>query len=140
MELNELLENIMNEELSDISIYTGEAKLFSDKLVGGHRIAETFAAFAREETGHAHALMEITGEIVEMKPRRIETGPSLRKCLGMHVKRETVSVELYTRLHGMISLPAHKLMIKGIIAQEIEHLRTAKDYLLELRERYGEES
>lgn len=139
MEQNELLEGLLNEEFSDISIYTGEARLFAEKLVGGHRIAETFSAFAREETEHAHALMNITGKIVGIAPRKIATGPSLRKCLDLHVRRETLGITIYNKLLPMLTAPEHKLVIKGIIAQEIEHLRTAKEYLLKLRAAYGEE-
>lgn len=138
MELNELLEELLNEEFSDISIYTGEAELFANKLVGGHRIAETFTAFAREETQHALALMKMAGKTGEVKVRRIEAGTSLRKCLEMHARREAVSVTIYTRLREMLSSPEHKLTVRGIIAQETEHLRAARDYLMKLRAAYGE--
>lgn len=35
MELRQLIGEILKEELSDISIYIGEARLFAHKLVGG---------------------------------------------------------------------------------------------------------
>lgn len=133
MELNELLDGIINEEFSDISIYTGEARLFADKLVGGSRIADIFSAFAREETEHAQALLKIAGRPGVIQPRRIEVGASLRKSLEMHVRREAVAVTLYNRLAGLLTEPDHKLIIRGIIAQEMEHLRAAKDYLLKIR-------
>lgn len=133
MELNEFLEDLLNEEFSDISIYTGEARLFAEKLVGGRRIAETFSAFAREEAEHAHALMKIACKTEKREPKRIETGPSLRKCLETHARREALSVTIYNKLLEMLAAPDHKLIIKGIIAQETEHLRAAKDYLIKLR-------
>ena len=133
IELNKLLEGLINEEFSDISIYTGEARLFAEKLVGGHRIAGTFSAFAREETEHAQALMKITGKAGGIQPRKIAVGPSLRQCLEMHMRREAVAVTLYKKLSAMLTAPDHKLIIKGIIAQETEHLRAAKDYLLKIQ-------
>ena len=133
MEQNELLEGLLNEEFSDISIYTGEARLFAAKLVGGHRIAETFSAFAREETEHAHALMKITGKTEGIEPRKIEVGPSLRKSLELHIRRETLGITIYKKLLGILTEPDHKLVVKGIIAQEMEHLRAANDYLRAIR-------
>lgn len=133
MELNELLEGLLNEEFSDISIYTGEARLFADKLVGGNRIAETFSAFAREEMDHAHALMRITGKADGIAARTIEVGSSLRKSLEMHVRRETTAITIYNKLLGMLTVSEHKLLVKGIITQETEHLRAAKDYLAKIQ-------
>ena len=133
MELNELLGGLINEEFSDISIYTGEARLFAEKLVGGRRIAETFSAFAREETEHARALMKITGKTGGIQARNIAVGPSLRQCLEMHIRREAVAVTLYKKLSAILTEPTHRLIIKGIIAQETEHLRAAKDYLLKIQ-------
>lgn len=139
MELNELLEDILNEEFSDISIYTGEARLFAEKIVGGHRIAETFSAFAREETEHAQALMKIAGKTDGTEAKHIAVGPSLRQCLAMHVHRETTCITIYKKLLGLLTAPDHKLVVKGIIAQEMEHLRAAKEHLINLRAAYGEE-
>ena len=133
IELNEVLDGLINEEFSDISIYTGEAVLFTDKLVGGNRIAETFSAFAREEMEHARALMKLASRTGGIRARNIAVGSSLRQCLAMHVKREAVAVTLYKRLSTILTEPDHKLIIKGIIAQEAEHLRTAKDYLLKIQ-------
>jgi rubrerythrin len=134
MEPNELIDGLINEEFSDISIYTGEARLFTDKIIGGHRIAETFAAFAREETEHARALMRIIGKTEGIQSRKIEVGSSLRKCLEMHVRREATAVTLYKKLLPLLTAPDHKMIIKGIIAQEAEHLLAAKDYLMKIRE------
>lgn len=139
MELNELLEALLNEEFSDISIYTGETRLFAEKLVGGHRIAETFSAFAREETEHARALMKIAGKTDGIQARNIAVGSSLRQCLDMHVRRETTCITIYKKLFGMLTAPDHKLVVKGIIAQEMEHLRAATEYLIKLRAAYGEQ-
>lgn len=133
MELNELLEGLINEEFADISIYTGEAGLFAEKLVGGRRIAETFSAFAREETEHARALMKISGGTGGIQARKITVGSSLRQCLAMHIKREAVAITLYKKLSTVLTAPDHKLIIKGILAQEIEHRRAARDYLVKLQ-------
>ena len=140
MELDQFLGTILNEEFTDISIYNGEAALFADKIVGGSRIAETFLAFAREESEHAHALMKIAGKTEGMMPRKIEVGPSLRQSLELHIRRETLSVSIYQELLGMLTEPHHKMMIKGIIAQEIEHLRAAKDYLLKMQTAHGKQA
>ena len=128
-----MLEGLINEEFLDVSIYNAEAGLFADKLIGGTRIAEIFSAFAREETEHALALMKITGKKGGVKTEKISVGSSLRQCLEMHVKREILSISTYNGLLGMLAAPEHKMMIKGILAQETEHLRAVTDYLAKIR-------
>jgi len=129
MELNELLDGLINKELADVSLYKGEAGLFADKVVGGERIAEVFSRFAREEAEHAGALMAIAGRKSGSPARTIAAGSSLRNSLEMHANRETTGITIYRRLADMLSAPEHKLIVKGIIAQEIEHLRAAQHYL-----------
>ncbi|HBB67239.1 MAG: hypothetical protein A2X28_11465 [Elusimicrobia bacterium GWA2_56_46] len=133
MELNKLLEGLINEEFLDVSIYNAEAGLFAEKLIGGARIAEIFSVFAREEAEHALALMKITGKKGGVKTEKISVGSSLRQCLEMHVKRESLSVDTYNELLERLAAPEHKMIIKGIIAQETEHLRAAKEYLAKIR-------
>ena len=133
MGLNGLLEGLLHEEFSDISLYTGEAELFADKLVGGNRIAGTFSAFAREENEHALTLMKIAGKTGGIRGGEIAIGSSLRNCLERHAKREALGVSLYNNLLNILTAPEHKMMIKGIIAQETEHLRAVTEYLRKIR-------
>lgn len=129
MELTEFLSGIVNEEFTDISLYRAEAELFSAKIVGGRRISETFKTFAEEEAEHARALMSIVGVKEGIAPRKIAAGSSLRKCLELHKRRETLSVSFYRELIEKTPVPEHKLMLKGILLQESEHLRTIVKYL-----------
>lgn len=133
-----MMAEILREELSDVSIYTGEARLFAHKLVGGHRISEVFTAFAHDERDHALALRKMSGTRVDIKPGVIETGPSLRKCLEMHLRREALSVALYKKLLSHLTEPDQKMIVKGILSQEMDHLSTARYYLMRLREANGE--
>lgn len=137
MELRQLIGEILKEELSDISIYIGEARLFAHKLVGGHRIAEVFTAFAHDERDHAAALGRIAGTHADTRPRAIETGPSLRKCLELHLRREALSVALYKKLLSHLTEPGQRMTIKGILSQELDHLRAARYYLMRLMEANG---
>jgi len=129
MEISKLISGIMNEEFADISLYRAEAELFAAKIVGGRRIAETFRTFAGEEAEHARALMSLTGENGDIKPRKIAAGPSLRQCLEVHKRREAMSVSFYRQLILQTTVPEHKLMLKGILTQENEHLRQIVKYL-----------
>ncbi len=129
MELTELISGIMNEEFADISLYRAEAELFSTRIVGGRRIAETFQTFAEEEAEHARALMSLAGVNKDITPRKIAAGSSLRQCLEVHKRRETMSVGFYRQLIQKTSVPEQKLMLKGILIQETGHLRAIMKYL-----------
>lgn len=131
--MNELLESLINEELADTSLYAGEAKLFADKLAGGERIANVFAAFAAEEHEHAQALMAIAGVKETAPSRDIPAGGSLKLSLEMHARREATGLIIYNKILELLTEPAHKMIVKGIIAQESEHLRAVKDYLQKIR-------
>jgi rubrerythrin len=129
MEISELISGIMNEEFADISLYRAEAELFAAKIVNGKRIAQTFQAFAEEEAEHARALMRLAGGNRDIKPRKIAAGSSLRGCLEVHKRREAMSVNFYRQLILQTTVTEHKLMLKGILSQESEHLREIMKYL-----------
>lgn len=120
---------MINEEYTDISLYTSEAELFAIKLVNGHHIAETFRTFAREESDHARALQAIVGSEERSHPRIISSGDSLRNCLHRHKEREATSVTFYKHLIKLETVPERKLLFKGILEQELEHLRAVSEYL-----------
>ncbi|GAB4034161.1 MAG: hypothetical protein Fur0012_14280 [Elusimicrobiota bacterium] len=125
-----LMQNLANEEIADISLYRNESKLFSDKIIGGKRIADKFIEFASDETNHLLALNLLSGKSLKNKVRIIPPFSSLRKNLKVHATREKESIKLYTLLMLTLKNNNHKKIISKIIEQEEKHLRTINRYLL----------
>lgn len=133
MDPKQLIQQLVNEESGDISLYAREAELFSRKIVDGRRIAETFSRFSAEEASHLKVLTAIAGGDVTVRSREIGVGSSLTLALKVHEEREAESVRLYNDLSASLEDPAHKIMLKGVIDQEKSHLETIRKYLKALR-------
>lgn len=139
MDPKQLIQQLINEESGDISLYAREAELFSRKIVDGRRIAETFSRFSAEESSHLKVLAAIAGGDVAVRHREIGVGSSLTLALKVHEEREAESVRLYNDLSASLEDPAHKIMLKGVIDQEKSHLETIRKYLKALRASRREE-
>ncbi|MDQ7773846.1 MAG: ferritin family protein [Elusimicrobiales bacterium] len=139
MDPKQLIQQLVNEETGDISLYAREAELFSRKIVDGRRIAETFSRFSAEEASHLRVLAAIAGGEVRAGRREIGVGSSLTLALKVHEEREAESLRLYNDLAASLEDPAHKIMLKGVIDQEKSHLETIRKYLKALRASKREE-
>lgn len=129
----EILKGIINEERVDVSLYTNEAELFKNKIVGGKAISETFSRFAAEEAVHIKILLSLCKKRINVKYRKIIPFKFLRKNLRVHLVREADSVKLYEVLLNSVSGYAEKAAIKKIIENEKKHLSIIKKYLLVLK-------
>lgn len=139
MDPKQLIQQLVNEESGDVSLYAREAELFSRKIVDGRRIAETFSRFSAEEASHLKVLRSIAGGEISVRGREIGVGSSLTLALKVHEEREAESVRLYNDLSASLEDPAHKIMLKGVIDQERAHLETIRKYLKALRTSRREE-
>jgi len=139
MDPKQLIQQLVNEESGDVSLYAREAELFARKIVDGRRIAETFSRFSAEEASHLKVLSAIAGGDVSIKRREIGVGSSLTLALKVHEERESDSIRLYNDLSASLEDQAHKIMLKGVIDQEKSHLETIRKYLKAIRASKREE-
>ncbi|KAF0126416.1 MAG: hypothetical protein FD189_1596 [Elusimicrobia bacterium] len=133
MDPKRLIQQLINEESGDVSLYAREAELFSRKIVDGRRIGETFSRFSTEEASHLKVLAAIAGGESSARHREIGVGSSLTLALKVHEEREAESIRLYNDLSASLEDPAHKIMLKGVIDQEKSHLETIRKYLKAIR-------
>ena len=131
--MDKILEAALD-ELRDKTRYEHEAALFSRKVVGGKRVAAAFRMFAEEEAAHYEALKHFWPALLESveAPGPMDTSDSLRETLKRHIESEHGSIRIYEEILRGLELPAHKLVIKGILAEEKEHLKAAIQYLKHL--------
>lgn len=123
-----LIEGIVNEEWTDISLYTAESHLFKEKIIGGDRISETFINFAADENRHIEILLKLFPGI-SFKKRKIFPYQSLRKNLRLHLIREQESIFLYQELSKLLKGNKEAEIISQIIKNEETHLKRIKRYL-----------
>lgn len=126
------------QEMIDASLYEHEAGLFRTKIVDGDHIGDTFKRFADEEALHKEVFKQIVVEISGKepslaKPERPSPSFSLRECLKTHVEMELNSIRMYEEVLGYALSPKHALLIKGIIADEMNHLKMLIRYIKHLK-------
>jgi len=122
------------QELADESLYEHEAELFHQKIIDGEHIGKTFKRFAEEEAVHSKVFSEIvatvTGSTPSLpEPKRVPRSDSLRASLQAHIEMELQSIRLYEEILKLPLPPKEALLIKGILADEQEHLKTVIHYL-----------
>lgn len=119
------------EEIADSRLYEHEARLFRRKTVDGDSIAEVFLRFAEEEKVHYEILRGLAtiDELGKTVPGPLPLSKSLRECLRNHVERELDSIRACEDLLKKLADPKARLLVKGIRADEDEHLRAALKYL-----------
>jgi len=128
--LVELLNRALQEEYTDIFLYSREADIIKDKA-----IAEKFERFGRMELRHAdNVAMQI--QILDGTPAweflPLAVEKSLDKILRGHLERETAGIRLYEELIKLSDGEGKdqvKLIMKGIKAEEEGHLKVIKEML-----------
>lgn len=122
-------------EIVDASLYEREAELFRKKVIDGDRIGARFARFAEEERIHYEAVKQIFPGLEKsvQEPAVVALGDSLRAILRTHVERELRVIFTYEVLLKRPLPPLHALLVKGILADENDHLKTVIHYLKHLR-------
>jgi rubrerythrin len=125
------------EELTDVKLYEHEAQLFRRKIVDGDRIGRMFERFAGEEKVHLESLrgMATIDEIGKTAPQKPPFSASLRDTLRTHVERELRSIRACEYLLAKLTDSRQRLLIKGIMADEKEHLKACLKYLKYVRPR-----
>lgn len=119
------------EEITDVRLYEHEAKLFRRKIIDGDRIGELFERFAEEERVHSEILrgMASIDDLAQTVPGAPPKSDSLRETLRTHVERELRSIRACEDLLKKLDDARQRLLVKGIMADEKEHLQAALKYL-----------
>lgn len=125
------------EEVTDAQLYEHEARLFRRKIVDGDRLGRMFERFAGEEKVHYEVFrgMATIDELGQAAPRKPPFSDSLRDTLRTHVERELRSIRACEDLLAKLADPRQRLLIKGIMADEKEHLKACLKYLKFVRHR-----
>jgi rubrerythrin len=128
--MNEIQEAIMM-ELADSELYEREAALFRSKLIDGERIGRIFKRFAAEERVHLEALRTVatSRDLSIGSPGKSPVSSSLRETLRQHADRELKAIRIYESLLKGPLAPMEALLVKGILADEKEHLQALLHYL-----------
>lgn len=123
------------DEIADIRLYEHEAMLFRRKVIGGDRIGAMFERFAEEERAHHEALrgMASIDDLGKVSPGAPPRSDSLRETLRTHVERELRSIRTCEELLRKLTDAKQRLLVKGIMADEKDHLQAALKYLKRLR-------
>lgn len=131
----ELLEKVFQMEHYETLLYLREADLFVKKIIGGDKLGDVFKEFSSMELKHADRiavkLLELGASPVwEFKP--LENESSLHAVLSRHLKNEAASYEAYDELVALTDDADFKLCLKGIRAEEKEHLEKISHILRKL--------
>ncbi|MBI5209037.1 MAG: hypothetical protein HY927_03595 [Elusimicrobia bacterium] len=126
-----LMREAVETELADGPLYEREAALFRAKVVEGHRIGKIFSRFAAEENAHREALKIILPslDVSAGSPGKVPERDSLRDTLHDHAERELRAIRIYEAILKQPLSPMNALLIKGILVDEKEHLKTILHYL-----------
>ncbi|MBI5209860.1 MAG: ferritin-like domain-containing protein [Elusimicrobia bacterium] len=122
------------EEIADAELYKREAELFRREKVAGEAVAPVLAGFAAEERSHMEVLLGMLS-MEDMAKTKREPPPrsrTLRDALRAHLERELRSIRLYEAILRSPLKPRDRLVLKGILAEDREHLDKVVDLLKHL--------
>lgn len=129
------LQEILEFEYTDIFIYNNEANLFKQKIKNSQNIVTLYKTFALDELSHADI---ISKKIIELdgapiwQYKQINLTNSIRESIKHHIERELKAIQTYTNLIKIISDRTFKTQLKGILANEKEHLEELSKFLKNL--------
>ncbi|AEE14805.1 Ferritin Dps family protein [Thermodesulfobium narugense DSM 14796] len=109
------------------------------QLVGfkGKIIGEDLKKISIKEMKHAEDIAEHLfklGGIPTTKPNNIEVGSSLKEMLELDIKAENEAIELYKEIINFAKKQddlATRRLFEKILLEEMEHLQTFENYLLD---------
>lgn len=132
----DLLRKALDLELSDIFTYHKEAELFEQKLQEGSKIAELFREISKSELRHADIIsVELIrqGEDAGPKLSTVDPSESIHESLESHLEHEASAIAIYHSLAGINKDAQFDIELKGIIANEKEHLKKINHILSNLK-------
>jgi bacterioferritin (cytochrome b1) len=135
---NELLNKLtsaFNIECNDLFIYNKEADLINKKIKNGKNLAVKFNELAKCELRHADRIaMEIIrlGGKPEWECRLPKPETSIRSIIKKHLENEAKMYIFYEDLINMTEDIDFKLTLKGIRADEKDHIDLMADLLKDL--------
>ena len=133
MRLKELIRVIITEEMSDVSVYTVDAKLYSSNEKIGEKLWDLFTDIAQEKKTRLKALSKISKEGVGFRQRRIEGARSIEASLRTHADRAGKRVLLYRALLKLLDNPESQELIKELIPKEKGYLAALTELRAQLK-------
>lgn len=126
-------------ESTDAELYAREAVQFDKKLIGGDRIADTFLRFAAEERAHLDVLFGMGSQrsLAGLAREPLPPTDSLQGSLKTHADRELMSIRFYEGFLRSPLEPRDRLLVKGILCEEREHLAAIMEHLRGIKEGKG---
>ena len=135
-QLIETLQKVLEFEYTDMFVYNAEAELFKKKIKDSANLVKMYKNFAMDELTHADIISQ---KILSFKdnPRWeykiVKISNSVHETLKKHIEREIQAIRIYTDLLRSIEDRKFKVVIKGIISNEKEHLEHLNKFLKNLK-------
>jgi len=132
----EILQKVLEFEYTDMFVYNAEAELFKKKIRDSENLIKMYKNFAMDELTHADIISQ---KIISFKvnPRWeykiVNISKSVHETLKKHIERELQAIKIYTDLLTNIEDRKFKIVIKGIISNEKEHLEHLTKFFNNLR-------
>jgi rubrerythrin len=124
-QLIKILQKILEFEYTDMFVYNSEAELFKKKIKNSKNLVKMYKNFAMDELTHADIISQ---KIVSLKGtplweyKIVTISNSVHETIRNHIEREVQSIRIYTDLLNKTEDRKFKVVIKGIISNEKEHL------------------
>jgi len=124
-QLIEILQKILEFEYTDMFVYNSEAELFKKKIKDNENLVKMYKNFAMDELTHADIISQ---KIVSLKStplweyKIVTISNSVHETIRYHIEREIQAIRIYTDLLNNTEDRKFKVVIKGIISNEKEHL------------------
>jgi|GEM_PF-1465053 len=124
-QLIKILQKILEFEYTDMFVYNSEAELFKKKIKNSENLVKMYKNFAMDELTHADIISQ---KIVSLKGtplweyKIVTISNSVHETIRNHIEREVQSIRIYTDLLNKTEDRKFKVVIKGIISNEKEHL------------------
>ena len=124
-QLIKILQKILEFEYTDMFVYNSEAELFKKKIKDNENLVKMYKNFAMDELTHADIISQ---KIVSLKGtplweyKIVTISNSVHETIRNHIEREVQSIRIYTDLLNKTEDRKFKVVIKGIISNEKEHL------------------
>jgi len=125
-QLIEILQKILEFEYTDMFVYNSEAELFKKKIKNSENLVKMYKNFAIDELTHADIISQriifLNGS-PRWEYKIVSVSNSVHETLRYHIEREIQAIRVYTDLLNNTEDRKFKVVIKGIISNEKEHLK-----------------
>jgi bacterioferritin len=124
-QLIEILQKILEFEYTDMFVYNSEAEFFKKKIKNSENLVKMYKNFAIDELTHADIISQriiFLNGFPRWEYKIVSVSNSVHETLRYHIEREIQAIRIYTDLLNNTEDRKFKVVIKGIISNEKEHL------------------